>query len=372
MKRVIFSLATLAILVSSATVFAYGPRVCDPEEDASNCECTTESGADLCQEIAYGELITPDDPAELREAANLQSEYDSEQDIWHVSIDVRGFNGGAILPMHSNQGHWDNHEEFFAYAQELYGIDMVDEEGNYAFPKMRVETQGTVVRFNQFDGAFIESYPGTLMAASLADEHGIIHIGADDYTVIPDVPDSMCDGEDPLGETPRSFDERSGSDLAAQQCSLAYVKQLPRYQPDGTPLPGYQVGVVRTFKDHLHLTPDNRPRISCSGNDIQNGDLVCETSFGPIFRWESTFAEESELKSYDFHDQTLKGMTGPDGKANAASHMLRGEDTGDSYTQSAGPNGTCGHGETLDNNDQISTRTRAGQYEPEYEECIYY
>lgn len=222
-------LATFVVwisLVLSGSAFAVEPEVCITEEDPDMCQCSTDNW-DGCQQVPFSGLLDPNDPLEVREATDLNAEWNAAEERYVVTLDVRDLSNGAVLQLLDNGGEWESLQEFDAYMEKLLGIDIPGPEvgmDSYELPPMRVVQKGIVVRFNQNTGKFIEPNSGDLISSIYLNADNEFRIGGEFIWALDGEVDPHCPGRDNTAAANngvRQPTDTAINDFKAFQCSSA-------------------------------------------------------------------------------------------------------------------------------------------------------
>jgi len=104
--------------------------VCHPETDLWGCECPEEIEEGVtCHEVAYSELPEFDDLSLVDTEGWIHTEYDSERELYHVTVDLDSMPGKGIFKTLERNGHWDSESELLQYWSTLLGVPIDEESG---------------------------------------------------------------------------------------------------------------------------------------------------------------------------------------------------------------------------------------------------
>lgn len=148
----------MLLFLSSSTALAVEPGVCDPQEE----ECGCASGEELCEEADVSELISADDPLELKNAAQITSHYDESAERWIVSADVTALPASTLV-VHSNNGEWESLDSLQEYISNLTGIPR-NPDGS--LPSFGIEQAGHVARWDAINGQWAGAQRFTIVNAA--------------------------------------------------------------------------------------------------------------------------------------------------------------------------------------------------------------
>lgn len=343
LKRSIFTVAAVFLLLGTLSTTAMaqeGPIIaeCNPDTDPYNCQCSEELAKyGSCTEIPVDTLISPDDPAELREAAEIQTEYNSEKEVYEITINAAGVNGGGVLPLNSNHGEWDSFDELTEYLSVLLGLPVL-EDGS--LPPYQIEQHGRIARYDQFNEQWAVSSPGQLVYSAITDGSGSIFI--------PGVIDEadVVDDED--------CGSASSGPLYMHQCSVVDVKRLDIMRGPNEPVQTIYKGPIHTEVDQI-----------CD-EGLCNAFEVNLDVFPPVIRVTEVEADRILVKNNHFRNYSFEFNTSDDDQY--VPSLLVGYE----YPGTAGPvtNGICGFGRSDLGIERASVpQTRAGLFDAGYDIC---
>jgi hypothetical protein len=349
-KQVLASFVLASVCMAASSGYAIEPVLCDPAQDPDGCECS--SAADECYQIAPKDLISPDDPTALRQAAGIQSQWDAQRGVYVVEADVTGLTAAGVMKLNSNQGQWDDRAEMFEYLGELIGQDLSDWMCTpEALVPLELRQKGTTVRYNQFDEEWARANSGNIIFDAISDENGDVFFDASGFNLFPA---ATCDGSDP-----DAFDSRTQNGVAAEQCSTAEDTNTGvscEEEPIGVdcgPNRCNSLGeksaqtTLRTADTLEHI--GNSPR--CIGVDV-NGELICDVQSGVIVR-ERVEADNLKIESTFFSAGTAEDPTDPADL----------DDSTDTVHFLGNVNGVCSEGTVEEGNTTLLLNTKEGSYD---------
>lgn len=329
--------------------------LCNPNEDPDGCECRTE--VDECYEIKPKNLISSDDPAVLNAAANIQSQWDANIDAYIVEIDATGLTAAGVMKLNSNRGQWKNRAEMLDYLGTLIGQDLKDFTCSpQALPPMLVRQNGVTARYDELNQSWAAANSGNLIHDAITDENGVVFFNGQGLNLFPS---SSCGG--PSSER---FDEESGSDAAAHQCSSAVDANSGvdcgtdvlggNCEPDVCDTLGqeYAETVLQTSDTIAGITGS----IRCRGTQI-NGSLACDGDLSLIIR-ERANADDLKVESTFFDGSSVITPT-PVEESNKTEAVHDKSDA----------DGICSEGTVTESQTFIRLKTRAGTYDSNITRC---
>jgi hypothetical protein len=206
-QKVTLIAALLLMLSLSGTAVAGELGYCDAEEDPDNCECPAQlTNHDSCTTIDAAELINPADVEAYREAIGLTPSWNERTGELQIEADFTNFNGGGILPLHENGGHWNSFGELHAYIDDLVGMSYVDEyceTGTLPHPTLMLN--GTIARWDQSGDMWAEAQIPDPVWAAISDQLGRVWVD-DELVAYWEMLFTGCDYE-------------ADGDLSGTQCS---------------------------------------------------------------------------------------------------------------------------------------------------------
>lgn len=213
--------ALLCTVVAASTAHAAEPNYCDRNSDPDECACPSE-GTDACVQLPLSELLDASNPAEIRDAANIETSWNGEDNVWEVHLDVSSLPGYGVIKVTEQVGTWTNLPELYAYLSELLGVELTvepDEEGNVEFPKMHIDQRGASYRYNVDDNTWVEKNTNSLIWDLITSHDGQMEVGGKQFDVwsteeVPAGEGKYCAGTDPL-----ALDIEQDIQLKGWECS---------------------------------------------------------------------------------------------------------------------------------------------------------
>lgn len=178
LRKLVGPLVLVVTALSASTATAGELNYCDPTDDADKCECPESlNGYDSCKIIGESELINPANVAQYRQAIGLTSSWDSETGEMRIATDFSQLNGGGIVPIHENGGHWQSRAELQAYVEKLVGETVLKsycEDGTLGHRTL--DHSGDVARWDQEAGQWAHSQIPDPIWAAVSDAYGNVWI----------------------------------------------------------------------------------------------------------------------------------------------------------------------------------------------------
>ena len=166
------------------------------DTSSSDCDCPSmPSGHSSCDSIDPANLVSPDSPGALNSAANIQTTYDSKADVYYVEVDTSGFNAGGILPVHSNNGHWNSVLHLHEYLEVLLGTTIDSAalaNNNQLWPNMVVSQRGTIAKIDLSTGKWSTYNHNNLVLDAISDNYGDITIGDETTNAMSSIGNVTC------------------------------------------------------------------------------------------------------------------------------------------------------------------------------------
>ena len=347
------ALAALFVLVVASSAFATDPYICDPEQDPEQCECPLE-GVDACYEVAASNLISPDDPLQLREAAGITSSWNNKDEVWDVKMDATGLTAAGVMKLNSNRGQWDSIAQLHKYLGALIGQDLQTDFcgfGSAGFPRMRIHQVGVTTRYDQFNEDWAAANSSSLVFDAITDTNGDLFIKGTRFPLFP--VGNECNGRDPA-----AFGSAKDGSLAGAQCSAALRVQGSIAQGPCKESITYFIDKAQTTLETSKTTSFGKT-IYCRGSYL-DGNQICDVQNGMIVH-ERVRADELDIISNFYLAGSFDSYDG--------SHPDYNEvDTQDTATH---VNGVCSRGDAKDGNGAyfIRLKTRDGSYDSNHDIC---
>lgn len=368
----------IGVFLASSTALSLDPEVCDPKEDPAECQCST-ADYETCEQVTYSSLLDPNEPELVRKATNLTAKWNSTEELYEVTLDVRGLKHGAVVPLLSNRGNWSSVDAYDAYMEKLLGIDIPgpDCSADYTLPPMRIRQKGTSVRFNQDTGKFIEPAETNLIySIAMSADGQILFDGNVVFDREAPGPDPTCIGKDDTATanngTPMPTDTGSSvADFSVYQCSETTESERVEYEGIGGCQPAQVVRIPQywagTTVESTYFQTWER-QVSCEGNfNAPNGDLVCDfTESDFAFVWRRRNPDSIDIDNTYFSSSGTADPQDTPAITDGTSEVVESEG-GDN----SGPRGVCGIGDSKRGSNAVTTETRDGAYTWGHPNCSY-
>jgi len=359
----VFSAACVLFFASSA--FSQSSLVCNPEEDPYECQCPSgESEYDSCYTTSADELISPDDPQVLREAAGITSSWNAEKEVWDVTIDATQLSAAGVIKLNSNNGQWNSLEELWSYIGALVGQDFTvqdyNDDGIADLPPMHITQKGRTLRFSAAKGAWAPENSGSLLFDAISDAQGVIHIG-DASLDLFSYSAGTCAGVDE-----KSFDTATDGTVLpvqADQCSNldgGAIGPLKDCVKNGI----YCNAIVATAKTTLDFSKHelDRTPFCVGGFDSSGFTGQCATGFEIVRRR----ADADQLNLFiDYFNYATHDSSDNPSVTNKPSIV------GSSTSTTKVRRGVCTTGTSEEGNYNTETQTRDGDYDSGDPACIF-
>jgi hypothetical protein len=166
-------------VVLGSSALAQEPGSCDPNEDPYECECPSAlQDFETCERLSESELLNPAQVEDYREAISLNAIHNANLGVTEIHSDFSTINGGGILPIHDNNGHWESIEELWNYMEVLTNSDLMERlcNGEKIPPQGPGFMTGKIFRWNQFEGVWAENQVQDPILAAISDADGNIWI----------------------------------------------------------------------------------------------------------------------------------------------------------------------------------------------------
>jgi len=359
----IFSAACILFFATSA--FAQDSLVCNPKEDPYECQCPSgESEYDSCYTTSASELVSPDDPAVLRNAAGITSSWNSQEGVWDVTIDATQLSAAGVIKLNSNNGQWDSLQQLWTYIGTLVGQEFTvqdyNEDGIADLPPMHITQTGRTLRFDVDQGIWAPENSGSLLFDAISDAQGAIHIG-DASLDLFSYTTGTCPGIDG-----KSFDTDTDGTLLpvqADQCSNldgGIIGPLQDCVKNGI----YCNAIITTAKTTLDFSKDQLERTPfCIGGFDSSGFTgQCATGVQIVRRRADADILDLEMDYYNYGNHDSSDNPSATNKPSIV---------GSSTSTTKIHRGVCTTGTSKEGNYSTETQTREGAYDGGDPACIF-
>lgn len=350
-RIVSMSLFVVVSLLCVSNAVALDPVVCDPDTDA---ECQCPSGS-TCATSDVQDLTSPDDPAALRQLANINSVWNDNLGVFEVDIDATQLSAQGVMKLNSNGGKWTSSQELHNYVCKLLGLSQECWAMDRPFPPMMIHQKGKVTRYDQFNEDWASAHVPSLIYAAITDADGRIFIDGQQEGLTWNPGYNCTTGGD-------AYDEHDTGHVMGRQCSTAISTEEERcvVEFDGKCFESYDCVDVPKRMASTEISsykPVNlTTRILCQGN-VNSGTLTCDKK--SIVIHVLSDVDRLELENFYFVDES-----GP--PSQASDNDVNGSDL---FLKSSTNDGVCGHGDVVDGTESFTLETRAGWYDPAASQC---
>lgn len=267
---------------------------CDPQNDPDECGCPTDlKDFDTCDEIKIGNMIAPDDPAAVRKAANINAEWDSERELYAVSIDALAYNVGFV-PVTKGHGNWSSVDELSKYVHQLLGIGY--DEGA-PIPEFDILQNGTSVRLDIDQGRWLPS-SGSLLYDLISTSDGTVRIGGEILISHPPGCPTPATASYvwAAGASSRAYDGPFGSSMCIGHLGIPFNQHQ---HPDRVSFYSY----LNNFTSDLTV-----PTFDCTRDDVFGWQ--CEVTDSSVVR---RFGLKADVTRFDkgYYDDGTEFATSP-------------------------------------------------------------
>lgn len=226
MKRTIVTIlsAAAALLLFASPAAATDPLAGFCEDEA--CEQCEED--EVCTIATFEQLPHAEKLKNLGAQFNVETAYDSNNQLYRVAVDVTSAAGEGIIVIHEGHGNYDTVEEFYEAVSMVLGTEInpiIEDEGEertVRFPEMLIRQTGTTIRLfidSNGDATWAPAnYRSNFLWDALSDENGNIIINGLALNLGPWLNPTLAGNQCP-GQDPDSYDTGSGTGLNTEQCS---------------------------------------------------------------------------------------------------------------------------------------------------------